>query len=398
MRLIQRLAVLLAALAMLAMVAPRAATAGKTPALVVVKVDTSAGATFEQVAADNEAVVVDVLIESRGIVVLSAEDSKGINKNLKKDDRIIWVDHLESTEAEDERFHAWPIDHAPTLNAQLGQGLASLELGTVHTLSTGAGVSVAVLDTGIDPASSGLDGVVIDRWDFIDDDDDPSDTGNGIDDDGDSRIDEAIGHGTHVAGIVHQVAPNATVLNYRVLDSDGRGNVYAVAEAIYDATAAGADIINLSFGMSQKLKASVMKDALHDARKAGVIVVAAAGNRGNDKKQYPAADKNVLGVTAYDDTSQTMPAFASHGGWVDVAAPGVGVASRLPGGRVAAWSGSSMATPVVAGQAALLLSVDGTLEPKHVEKAIRDSARKIDHKYGPKKGLVNLLDSFAELG
>ncbi|MCB0993125.1 MAG: S8 family serine peptidase, partial [Acidimicrobiales bacterium] len=278
--------------------------------------------------------------------------------------------------------------------AHLGDGLEQLNLESAHRISDGSGTVVAILDTGVDPADPRLAGVLIDGWDFVDDDASPRDTGNGVDDDGDGHIDESVGHGTHVAGIVNQLAPGAKILAYRVLDGDGRGNFYAVAEAIDDAVAAGADVINLSFG-GTKIKSDRFKQALQRAEQAGVVVIAAAGNDGVDKKQFPASEGGVLGVTAWDPEADALAGFANFGKWVDVAAPGVRVGSVLPNGRVAAWSGSSMAAPIVTGQAALIIALDPGIAPKDVEKAIRDTCRKLDKKVKnkPEKGVIDLLAS-----
>ncbi|MCP3939484.1 MAG: S8 family serine peptidase [Actinomycetia bacterium] len=391
----KRLAALLAVTTLAIALTPTGASA-QTEVLAVVKVDSSSSAVIRDLASDHGAKVVEIVVKSRGIAVFADLDSKE-RKDLEKDPRTIWVEDLDETRPGDDRFHAWPANVNPEPNANLGQGLEALELDAAHAQADGRGAVVAVLDTGVDRRDPGLARVVVDGWDFVDDDRRPRDRGNAKDDDGDGLVDEATGHGTHVAGIVHQVAPGATILAYRVLDSDGHGSVYAVVEAIDDAIAAGADVINISFGSSDKIQSKQLKEALKRARKAGVVVVAAAGNTGADTKQYPAAENEVLGVTAWDPDAGALPGFAAHGKWVDVAAPGVDVVSHLPGGRTAAWSGTSMATPVVAGQAALLLGYDPTLEPKEVEKAIRDSTRKIDRKVRPDKGVVDLLASLARV-
>lgn len=280
----------------------------------------------------------------------------------------------------------------------LGEGLENLGLDEIHRVSDGTGAVVAILDTGVDRANEGLAAATVDGWDFVDDDAAPRDEGNAVDDDGDGAVDESVGHGTHVAGIVNQVAPGATILAYRVLDSDGRGNYYAVAEAIDDAVAAGADVINLSFG-GEKVKSKRFKESIKAAHAAGVVIIAAAGNDGQDKKQFPASEGSVLGVTAWDATQDVLPGFANYGKWVDVAAPGVRVGSILPNGRVVAWSGSSMAAPVVAGQAALIAAIEPGISPKEIEKVIRDSARKLDKKFKnkPEKGVVDLLASIERI-
>jgi subtilisin family serine protease len=264
---------------------------------------------------------------------------------------------------------------------------ASLRLPEAHTASVGAGIRVAVLDTGIDlahPALAGRlartgGGALIGR-DFVDDDADPSEVGAGTD--------PGYGHGTHVAGLVSLVAPAATLMPARVLDRAGRGNVWVLAEALAwaadpdgnPATDDGAHVINLSIGTTQPTTLLRTAVALADcdfdddddefadpgfdddkarcANKFGAVVLAAAGNDGSDTQlQFPAAEAvpGSLSVTAHTP-QRTLASFANRGPWVEIAAPGESIISTFPGGGYATWSGTSMASPLAAGTAALVLA------------------------------------------
>ena len=219
--------------------------------------------------------------------------------------------------------------------------------------------------------------------DFVDDDALPAEGG---------RIgDLGYGHGTHVAGLVALAAPAATLMPARVLDAQGRGNVWVLSEALLwavdpdgnPATDDGAHVINLSLGTTQPtqlLRTAVTladcdfdddDDAFSDpgfdddkarcAAKFGAVVMAAAGNAGNDTElQYPAAElvPGSLAVTA-SNASGTLASFANRGSWVEIAAPGDAVISTFPGGGYATWSGTSMASPLAAGTAALVLATFG---------------------------------------
>ena len=147
--------------------------------------------------------------------------------------------------------------------------------------------------------------------------------------------------------------------------------MYALAEAVNFAVANGADVINLSLGLPQK--SALLKDVIRDATRQGVVVVAAAGNMGTDDKQYPAAGQCALGVTAVGPDA-ALTDFANFGGWVAFAAPGQSVYSAFPGSSYAWWSGTSMAAPFVAGQAALLQSVDSSLNVREVALLISHTA------------------------
>jgi len=201
---------------------------------------------------------------------------------------------------------------------------------------------------------------------------DISDSANGLDDDGDGAVDEMTGHGTHVSGIVIQVAPDASILPVKVLDSDGVGNAFVVAAGIYYALEQGANIINLSLGSTHQSRTVSDAVAFADAR--GVPVVAAAGNSGVEvPEEYPAADDAAVSVAATDD-SGTKADFSNFHPRVDISAPGVDIASSHPGSRYVISTGTSMAAAMVTGSFALLLGQDSQLGPDAMLAALADGA------------------------
>jgi subtilisin family serine protease len=251
---------------------------------------------------------------------------------------------------------AW-TDGAPTptgLPAPLVEQTAArrLRLGEAHARATGAGIVVAVLDTGVEHAHPLLrDRLAPGGYDFVADDAVPEDEAMQLDADGDGRLDANRGHGTHVAGIVALTAPGARILPLRVLDSEGRGNLFTLAEAIDHAVRAKAHVVNLSLGIS--FRSQLLEDVVRRAQLADVLIVAAAGNRNSDKDVFPAALPGVIGVASLDDTDRKS-AFTNWGQWIAVSAPGEAIGSAFFGGRHARWSGTSMAAPFASGQAALL--------------------------------------------
>ncbi len=246
-----------------------------------------------------------------------------------------------------------------------------INLSVAHDLSLGEGVTVAVLDTGVQAEHPYLTGYVTDGYDFVDDDGEAADTFDFIDNDGDGLVDEAAGHGTHVAGIIHTTAPAAQIMPVRVLDSDGRGNIFVIAEAICYAIFNGADVINLSLGST--IDSQVMIDILDFAQVRKVVVVAAAGNLNSDMPQYPAAYDNVLAVAAAAPDGTKMLG-SNYGSWVDLAAPGLSIYSSFPTDAYAWWSGTSMATPFVAGSAALIISDAPGIRSAAVAEQLVESA------------------------
>jgi subtilisin family serine protease len=198
-------------------------------------------------------------------------------------------------------------------------------------------------------------------------------------------VDELYGHGTHVTGIVHLVAPEARLLSLRVLNSDGRGNNFRTASAISYATHHGADAINLSLGTPS---ASVLlRDVVNEAAGLGVVVVAAAGNLNTIAPQYPAAEACAIAVTSVN-AKDKKSSFANYGDWIGVAAPGENIYSAFPVDGYAWWTGTSMATPFVAGQAALLQSVDRQLTLDEVGRLIGGTARSLDKRNPIYAGLL----------
>ncbi|MGI8964057.1 MAG: S8 family peptidase [Thermomicrobiales bacterium] len=219
---------------------------------------------------------------------------------------------------------------------------------------TGADVAVAVLDTGVDVNHPDLVSSVLPTGvNMVDNSFDVRDVGNGLDDDADGQIDEMVGHGTHVAGSILQVAPDARILPVKVLNSDGVGDAFMVTSGIHYAVEQGADVINLSLGSTYDSFA--IRDAVEFATSQDVVVVAAVGNGDHQEPaEFPAAVDNVLSVastTADADKAE----YSNYHPSVDISAPGNDLASAYPGGLYTTASGTIMSTPLVSGAVALIL-------------------------------------------
>ena len=238
----------------------------------------------------------------------------------------------------------------------------------------GLGVVVAVIDTGIFASSPSLAGRIAPGGrDFIDGDDDPSDTPNGLDDDADGLVDEGVGHGTFVASLILAVAPDAMILPIRALNSDAVGTASTVAQAIGYAVSRGADVINLSAGLRRQL--FVIDQAVENAKAADVYVIASAGNRNLPQIDFPADVSEVRGVAALDLTGRKAP-FSSYSSAVDLSAPGIDLIGAHPAGAngTARWSGTSFSTALVTGCFALLRGSDAVSPSKDLLERLEDTA------------------------
>ncbi len=289
-------------------------------------------------------------------VLPAGADPDSSSAALRGDARVAWAEPNQYAETAESRGHSFAFDDGfPDRSGYSDQfAAARVGLSQAHVNSTGRGTMVAVLDTGVDPTHPLLVTHLVSGYDFVDNDSDPREVPDGIDSDGDGLIDEALGHGSHVAGIVALVAPAARILPLRVLDNDGRGDAFTIARAIDYARLRGADVINLSLGML--VDDQLLADAIGRAHAVGIVVVASAGNWGAEwPEEYPAENDPTVAIAA-SGTDNRPASFTSFGSQVALCAPGQGIRSAFWNGNTAVWSGTSMSAPWVAGGAALLIA------------------------------------------
>lgn len=301
----------------------------------------------------------------------------GLIAQLAVDTRIESAEKVVTAETAESRQQSFSFDDGwgSPQACLLQPSAVVLGLDVAHSVAGGGGVRVAIIDTGVDANHPALSSHIVGGWDFVDNDPDPTDQADGIDNDGDGHVDEAYGHGTHVAGIVNLTAPDAVLLVARVLDSEGHGDMLDVARAIRWAVANGAKVINLSLGSLTKSDAVTV--ALSEANDAGVICVAAAGNEASDNPaEFPASSHYVVAVAAVDGDDVPAP-FSSYGDFVEICAPGVAVRSTFPGGAYAIWSGTSMSAPFVSGGFALLVPFHPDWSEKRLQDRLTGTARRI---------------------
>jgi subtilisin family serine protease len=183
----------------------------------------------------------------------------------------------------------------------------------------------------------------------------------------------AFGHGTMVAGVVHLTAPRARILPLKAFKADGSGYASDVLRAIYSAVSQHADVINMSFSFSTRSRE--LENALNYATSRGVVAVASTGNNGQRINVYPAALSNVIGVASTTDWD-TLSHFSNYGPSVAwIAAPGEAIVSTYPFGSYAAAWGTSFSTPFAAGTAALLIELNSWITPSQAADAEGQAVR-----------------------
>lgn len=261
--------------------------------------------------------------------------------------------------------------------------------------SKGSGVTVAIIDTGIQTSHSEFSGRSFSNA-----------YNSATEKYGADAVEDDYGHGTHVAGIigasttnddrygVHGVAPDANLLIIKGSQKNSDGDVYftmaSLVRAIEYAVKQGADVINMSLGST--VSSTTFKTAVDDAVDKGVTIVCAAGNEGSSSVSYPAAYDSTIAVSSVDEDLAFSGWFSNYGSEIDISAPGGYVLSCVNESSYAWMAGTSMSSPIVAAVAALVLEDHSSYEPDDVKTALKDTARDAgdlgwDKYYG--SGVVN---------
>lgn len=288
----------------------------------------------------------------------------------------------------------WPQDGAPDdpYYAQYQGDLAQIGVPGAWPTTRGSGSTVAVLDTGANLGHPDLAGLhVVGTYNALD---------------GTANVGDGHGHGTHTLGTVAAqtdngigvagIAPDADILVVKVLGDNGSGSFSALANGMEWAIAHGADVISMSLGASGTADMFAgFAYAADDAYRAGVSVVAAAGNTGDTRLHFPSCWDHVLSVASVN-AANGRSSFSTMNSCADLAAPGESTLSTSAAGAYVAMSGTSMATPHVAGVIGLMASAVPGIGPDAVEAALAATALDRgeagrDEQYG--HGVVNAAEA-----
>jgi subtilisin family serine protease len=197
------------------------------------------------------------------------------------------------------------------------------------------------------------------------------------------------GHGTMVAGVLHLVAPTASIMPLKSFGSNGSGNLSDIIRAIYYAAQNNANIVNMSFDTTTP--SNELSSAIGAAENTGIVFVASSGNDGQMEFAYPASYSNVIGVTSTNDQDQRST-FSNYGDQVVwVAAPGEAIVTTYPFGTYAAGWGTSFSAPFVSGEVALLESLQPNASETWAQFYVAQA--QIVPAYGMGNGRINLYQA-----
>lgn len=331
-------------------------------------------------------------------------------KSVEKDVRVYAIHHRDGHNGGPGNNGGGDDDGSTTQPAEtLEWGVDRIDADLAWVTGRGAGIKVAIIDTGIDKDHEDLKANIKGGENFVASKNGPPHKRTVKS----GEWDDDNGHGTHVAGIVAAtdneigvigVAPDAHLYGVKVLDSSGSGYLSDVIDGIGWSVNNGMDVVNMSLGSSSDSPS--LREAVDAAYAAGVVLVAAAGNSGDgdgttNRVNYPAKYASVIAIAATDSNDNT-PTWSSEGEEVELAAPGADIRSTWNDGLYKTISGTSMASPHAAGVVALVLvtgipaeydaNSNGTWDPAEVRVALRDSAEDLgtaghDNFYG--HGLID---------
>lgn len=246
--------------------------------------------------------------------------------------------------------------------------LTKMRLPEAHALSVGADVTVAIIDSGIDVTHPELAGVIAGTFDALNSEEGPHP------------------HGTGIAGVIAAhgrlmgTAPSAHLLAIRAFGAKSSGaesTSFILLKSLNYAVANGAQVVNMSFAGPHD---AVMQRALAAAAAKGVVLVAATGNAGpKSPPLYPAADPNVIAVSATDQSDRLF-AQSNRGSYVAIAAPGVDILSSAPDGKYQMASGTSLSSAFISGVVALLIARNPDISAADIRATLASTARDL----GPK--------------
>jgi Subtilase family len=255
-------------------------------------------------------------------------------------------------------------------------------------------IRVGIVDTGVSNLQSTIIDNVVAGASFVEGSQTIDDFPANIDSNFNGVPDEGVGHGTMVAGVILQLAPNTPLVIAKSADSDGSGTSWSVLKGMVFCLENGVKVINVSLGSHKPLPG--FAHFLEWVEEAKVVVVSPIGNNSSEMALFPAANPTVIGVAGLLPDNTKAP-FSNWSTLTRVSAPASGISSSWYDGRTATWSGTSLAAPLVTGCLALALVDQRSKHPKEIRNALRLSGRDIDELNPAFKGRLGKLIDFLSL-
>lgn len=265
--------------------------------------------------------------------------------------------------------------------------LAAINAPTAWNYTVGSPQTIAVIDSGVDSTHPDLAGRIAPGWNFV--------LGN-------SNTADDYGHGTATFGTIGAATNDGVgvagvtwtnpVMPLLVLDSNGNASYSNIASAIEYAADHGARVVNIS--LAGTASSSTLQSAVNYAWNKGTVIFAAAGNSSSTTPVYPAACSNVVAIAATDNNN-ALATFSNYGSWIDLSAPGINILTTDMGGGYGYWYGTSFASPVAAGVAALVLGVKPSLSASGLVSLLEQNADNIGSSSIFGFGLVDAAKSVA---
>jgi subtilisin family serine protease len=362
------------------------ATPRPTTRAVSITVQAQASTNITTLASDYGVIVKDSL-PAKNLYTLEVPAGKSeteIEARLKTDSRLLFtesedeVNVAENGSVKGSPVHV-PFDFITTPDVNYDaisnggsvnqNAYAQVNLGKTHETTLGAGMVVAVLDTGVLATHPNLKNHLLVGYDAIEENTPP-------DEEVGATSGVAWGHGTMVTGVITRLAPEAKVLPVRVLDANGGGSLLCVVRGIRWAVAHGAKVINMSFGTPTH--SDILEDAISEAHAAGVMLIGAGGNAGTETRHFPASYGDVFCVGALENDNTKAP-YSNFGLQISLCAPGTGIRSTFADGGYAAWDGTSFATPFVSAAATLVWSANPTFGTDTVTDRLMETAHSLNN-------------------
>jgi subtilisin family serine protease len=303
-----------------------------------------------------------------------------IRLRLAAEPRVMWVEddaQIDTPEGSGRKGSVLPVvgDRVALQEANAGF-LTQINWSESLSLSPGRSVTVAVLDTGLSPVQNRLWLRTVASENMVEPGQPAWDIARNTDTNGSGTFDDAVGHGTMIAGIIDQVAPKTNLAIARVADSDGRSSAWRVVKGLAFAVGAGAEVANISLASQEGIAA--LSDVMDWCEEKNLVVVAAIGNDSLDRASHPSRVDGVISVAGLNPDN-TKADFSNWENKATAAAPAVGIISQSHTSNMGVWSGTSFATPFVTAAIGDCLRRTGKINSLLWQGLLTSSGKNIDN-------------------